>query len=102
MLTIVQLSALLNIKASTLYAWASQGKIPHVKIHGLIRFQSEEIQHWLEVFKTQKVLPLKLKEQPALSATRLDALIVRAKRKAYNHDGETRPQQSSPHSKGGH
>ena len=67
MLTISQVSNLLNIKPSTLYAWVSQGKIPHVKIHGLIRFQSEDIQQWLTSFHAQKAKPLKLKVKLGVS-----------------------------------
>ena len=36
LLTIKDLSARLNIKPSTLYLWAAQGKIPCRKIHGLL------------------------------------------------------------------
>ena len=39
--TIKDLSARLNIKPSTLYLWAAQGKIPCRKIHGLIRFEPD-------------------------------------------------------------
>ena len=41
LLTIKDLSARLNIKPSTLYLWATQGKIPCRKIHGLIRFDPD-------------------------------------------------------------
>ena len=96
MLTIAQVSDLLNIKISTLYAWVSQGKIPHVKIHGLIRFQPDEIQQWLASFHTQKANPLKLKEKWGSGLNKLDTIIVRAKEEAYNsRHGETR-QRSSP------
>jgi excisionase family DNA binding protein len=96
MLTIAQVSELLNIKASTLYAWVRQGKIPHVKIHGLIRFQSEEIQQWLASFHTRNANPLKLKGKRGRGVNNLDTIIVRAKEEAYNaRHGETR-QRSSP------
>jgi excisionase family DNA binding protein len=96
MLTIAQVSDLLNIKISTLYAWVSQGKIPHVKIHGLIRFQAQEIQQWLTSFHTMKSNSLKLKEKKGRGVSHLDTLIVRAKEEAYNaRHGETR-QRSSP------
>ena len=51
------LSAHLNIKPSTLYAWAAQGRIPSLKIHGLVRFNRTEIQRWLESFRAQKSPP---------------------------------------------
>jgi excisionase family DNA binding protein len=96
MLTITQVSDLLNIKASTLYAWVRQGKIPHVKIHGLIRFQSDEIQQWLTSFRPRNGNPLNLKRKRGRGLNKLDAIIVQVKEKAYNScHGETR-QRSSP------
>jgi excisionase family DNA binding protein len=95
MLTIAQVSELLHIKPSTLYAWVSQGKIPHVKIHGLIRFQAEEIQQWLASFHNQKANTLKLKGNKGRGLSHLDTIIVRAKEEAYNsRHGETRPRSS--------
>jgi excisionase family DNA binding protein len=75
MLTIVQVSEWLHIKPSTLYAWVSQGKIPHVKIHGLIRFQPDEIQQWLASFHTQNANPLKWKEKKGRGVNNLDTII---------------------------
>jgi len=39
LLTIKDLAGQLRIKPSTLYAWASQSKIPCIRIHGLIRIR---------------------------------------------------------------
>ena len=50
MLTVKQVSAWLNIKESTLYFWVSHNKIPYRRIHGLIRFEAEAIQAWLDGF----------------------------------------------------
>ncbi len=50
LLTIKELAEQLRIKPSTLYAWASQSKIPCVRIHGLIRFRPEDIEGWLSGF----------------------------------------------------
>ena len=50
LLTIKDLSAWLNIKPSTLYFWAAQGKIPCQKIYGLIRFDRKQITEWLASF----------------------------------------------------
>ncbi len=95
MLTITQVSEFLHIKTSTLYAWVSQGKIPHVKIHGLIRFQPDKIQQWLASFHTQKANPLKFKGKKGRGVSHLDTIIVRAKEEAYNsRHGETRPRSS--------
>ena len=91
MLTITQVSELLNIKVSTLYSWVSQGKIPHHRIHKLIRFRQEEIQQWLASFHTKNANPLKLKEKRGSRLNKLDTIIVRAKEEAYNsRHGETR------------
>ncbi|MDZ4733652.1 MAG: helix-turn-helix domain-containing protein [Nitrospirota bacterium] len=88
LLTVKELSALLNIKPSTIYLWAKQGKIPCLNIHGLIRFDSDVITDWLPTFQ--------LTQTPALPPlTRhahrdVDQLIEAAKRAVYtpNH-GET-------------
>jgi excisionase family DNA binding protein len=50
LLTVNALSQRLQITPSTLYAWASQGKIPCRKIHGLVRFDPTEIDCWLASF----------------------------------------------------
>ncbi len=95
MLTIAQVSELLNIKVSTLYAWVSQGKIPHLKIHRLIRFDANEIQQWLVSCQPQKDNPLKGKGKRRQGLNRVDTIIVRAKEEAYNsRHGETRPRSS--------
>ena len=88
LLTIKDLAEQLRIKPSTLYAWASQGKIPCVRIHGLIRFRSEDIDEWLSGFAQHR---------PALPACKgrggdIDAVIAAAKRAIYNpRHGETGP-----------
>jgi excisionase family DNA binding protein len=95
LLNINELSQLLHVKSSTLYAWVKQGKIPHLKIHGLIRFQANEIQQWLASFHPQNANPLKLKEKKGRGVNHLDTIIVRAKEEAYNsRHGETRPRSS--------
>jgi len=89
-----RLSAYLNIKACTLYAWAAQGRIPCLKIHGLVRFRKDEIDQWLEGFREHPIAT----ESPRVrgSAFDIDRVIARAKRAAYNPPhGETR-QRSSP------
>lgn len=88
LLTIKDLSAWLNIKPSTLYLWAAQGKIPCQKIHGLIRFDRERVLGWLESFNQKPPKPV-----PSFShaiQTDVDQLIEAAKRDAYTpRHGET-------------
>ena len=102
MFTVSQVSEMLNIKVSTLYAWVAQGKIPHLKIHGLIRFQPETLHRWIESFKHQESHPPRLTEKRGPSLPGLENLIARAKREAYNpRHGETRPNNRALKEKGG-
>jgi hypothetical protein len=81
LLTVKDLSAWLNMKPSTLYLWAAQGKIPCRKIHGLIRFDPEAITVWLRSFEPGQITAV-----PPLtrqSHRDLDRLIEAAKREVY-------------------
>jgi excisionase family DNA binding protein len=90
LLTIKDLSTWLNIKPSTLYLWAAQGKVPCQKIHGLIRFDREKVKDWLDSFERKQPGIV-----PALSRTNrgdIDQVIEAAKRDAYTlRHRETRP-----------
>jgi excisionase family DNA binding protein len=89
LLTIKDLSKILNIKPSTLYLWAAQGKIPCRRIHGLIRFEPEAITLWLQSFEGRQVSPI-----PSFgleSSTDITQLIEAAKRESYTARGETNP-----------
>jgi len=88
MLTVKELSAWLKIKESTLYLWASQNKIPCRRIHGLVRFEAEAIQAWLNGFETSHGKPFIL---PTRHDTRdIDQLIEASKREVYtSRQGET-------------
>ncbi|MGH7206628.1 MAG: helix-turn-helix domain-containing protein [Nitrospiraceae bacterium] len=89
-LTVKELSESLHIKPATLYAWAAQGKIPCVKIHGLIRFRRDEIEQWLETLRNQRP---NARGKPATrhKALDIDRLIASAKRNDYTSTWETRP-----------
>ena len=88
---IKELSRYLSIKPSTLYAWASQRKIPSIKIHGLIRFQKEAIDAWISSLD-HRPDPIDLHIVKNGSSRDLDRIIARAKREVYNPlQGETRP-----------
>ena len=88
-LTVTALSQQLQIKPSTLYAWASHGKIPCRKIHGLVRFDPTEIDRWLISFSPTPSVPVQGRKRNT-DHSDLDLLIARAKREVYtpNH-GET-------------
>ncbi len=85
-----QLSAYLNVKTSTLYAWVAQGKIPCVRIHGLIRFRLEEIDTWVGGFQRSQT-PVR-SSKTRKGSVDIETLIASAKREVYTpRHGETRP-----------
>lgn len=90
-----RLSTYLSIKPCTLYAWAAQGRIPCVKLHGLVRFRCDDIERWVESFRVH-ASPVPLKAAPRGPSTALDALIARAKRHAYNPRPRGNQTQASP------
>ena len=91
MLTVKELSGWLKIKPSTLYLWATEGKIPCRRIHSLIRFEKEAIQRWLESFPEPHPKPLPKMTKSSVPAD-LKTLIAAAKRESYTPPhGETKP-----------
>lgn len=88
LLTVKDLSAWLNMKPSTLYLWAAQGKIPCQKIHGLIRFDPDAITAWLCSFEPSQAPAIPpLGKHPHLD---VDQVIEAAKRAVYTSGhGET-------------
>ena len=81
LLTIKDVSAWLNIKPSTLYLWAAQGRIPSQRIHGLVRFEREKVTEWLESFERKS--PESVPRASRVSHHDLDRIIEAAKRDAY-------------------
>ena len=81
MLTVKELSAWLNINPSTLYLWVSQNKIPCRRIHGLVRFEPEAIQAWLNGFTAPSTE--KPPGAPRHTAEDVDHLIAVAKAAHY-------------------
>ncbi|MBI5598823.1 MAG: helix-turn-helix domain-containing protein [Deltaproteobacteria bacterium] len=59
LLTVRELSALIKASPSTLYEWASTGKVPGVvRFNGSLRFNAEVIERWLEdAEKSSCILP---------------------------------------------
>lgn len=89
LLTIKDVSKWLKIKPSTLYLWAAQDKIPHRRIHSLIRFEKEALDAWLESFSEKQRRGPLLSFQKSNSED-VDALIEAAKRAVYTSGhGET-------------
>ena len=89
--TVKELADRLHIKPSTLYAWAAQGKIPCVKIHGLLRFRRDAIEQWVASFE-QTASPCPSRPLRPPQYHELDPLIAAAKREVYTpRRGKTKP-----------
>ena len=99
LLTVKDMAARLQVKEKTIYAWASQRKIPCTKINGVIRFDAGDIELWLQTCH----MPIGPARTPVKNgrtgpATSVDSLIESAKREVYSNRGETRVV-ASPHGK---
>jgi len=51
LMTIHELSEMLQVKTKTLYQWAELGQMPSVKLNGVLRFDLEDIKEWIECSK---------------------------------------------------
>lgn len=95
LLTVKDMTTRLQVKGKTIYAWASQGKIPCVKVNGVIRFDAKEIEQWLQTCHVQVGVSVKpaRKIHKGLSNTKadVDILIENARRAVYSTRGETKP-----------
>lgn len=102
LLTVHELATQLQIKPSTLYAWAKRGKIPCCRLHRLVRFDPDAIAHWLEAMaERHAALPLPAFDKA--DSGRVQAIIARAMREAYTAPhGETRPAASPQGKEEGH
>ena len=47
LLTIDQVSEILQVKKATIYSWTFTHKIPFVKVNGALRFRESEISQWV-------------------------------------------------------
>lgn len=79
-LDIAALAERLLIKRSTLYSWAEQGTIPHVKLGRLLRFDPDEIEAWLQ---DQRRNPAPAPRRRRHGTDHVDDLIAQAKREVY-------------------
>ena len=53
LLTVKEVSKILNVKPSTLYQWAELGQIPCFKLNGALRFDLADIQEWIKSCKKE-------------------------------------------------
>jgi excisionase family DNA binding protein len=87
LLTVKAVSERLQVKPSTVYLWAAQGTIPHLKLGRLLRFDRDEIEHWLLTCR-HGVQAQAEAQAPAPRRRRahydhVDDLIAQAKRDTY-------------------
>jgi excisionase family DNA binding protein len=47
LMTVAEVADLLGISPKTIYAWASQGRLPCVRLGSLLRFDPSEIARWV-------------------------------------------------------
>lgn len=66
LLTVEQLSALIQVSRRTLYEWTHTGFIPYYKFPKGIRFKESNVEKWLEKRKKEGRSSYKLKIQSPL------------------------------------
>ena len=48
LMTIQELSAVINVKVKTIYDWTYKKQIPYIKLGRLVRFDQDEIEKWMK------------------------------------------------------
>jgi len=95
LLTVKDIAMRLQVKDKTIYAWATQGKIPSVRINGVLRFDPRDIEPWLRSRHVPVGPPRLAARNRSKASSRtsdgLDTLIECARRAVYTAPGETRP-----------
>lgn len=95
LLTVKDMAIRLQVKEKTIYAWASQRKIPCLRVNAALRFDATEIEQWLQ----KSHVPIGPPHMPAQNSCKgstkaregVDILVESAKRAVYTSRGETRP-----------
>lgn len=58
LMTVEDVASYLKVAVQSVYRWASQEKIPHLKVGGSLRFDPNEIQEWLNKKPARRGRPL--------------------------------------------
>ncbi len=82
LLNVTEVSEWLRVKRSTLYLWAEQGMIPHVKLGRLLRFDRGEIEAWLQNHRVEGI-PEPTSHRRRHGTDSVDTLIATAKAAVY-------------------
>jgi excisionase family DNA binding protein len=51
LLTVPEVAAWLKLKPKTVYEWAARGKLPCIRLGGLLRFSRADVSLWLDARK---------------------------------------------------
>ena len=54
LMDVSELSEKLNVKKKTIYDWVHKELIPYIKLGGLLRFDSDDIDRWVKSKKSKK------------------------------------------------
>jgi excisionase family DNA binding protein len=100
LLTIHDVAQWLTVKPCTLYLWVAQGKMPALRLGGLIRFRREDIETWLAGCQIEPPNPSRPADRRPQSDD-VDTLIARAKAEVYN-SSHGKPEQDRATRKGEH
>jgi excisionase family DNA binding protein len=99
-MTVKDVSAWLQVKPATVYVWAAERKMPALKIHGILRFQREKIEPWLEGCQLEPPSPSHpVNRRP--QSDDVDTLTARAKAEVYD-SSHGKPEQDRATRKGEH
>ena len=99
LLTAEQVAKVLNCKVKTVYAWAENGKIPSLKINGLLRFVPAEILEWIKSFRTESKRELKIGTRTVRESSIDDIIksaIASTKGSRYTSSYKGKPDQVKP------
>ena len=55
LITVKDVSEILNVKSAAVYDWTYQNKIPYYKLNGVIRFDKDEILEWIKSNKSDNI-----------------------------------------------
>ena len=83
LMTVKEVAQWLQVQPATLYVWAEQGMIPHLKLGRLVRFDPDEIDMWLQAHRCDDT-PEPAPRRRRSGSDCVDALIAAAKREVHN------------------
>ena len=55
LITVKDVSEIINVKSAAVYDWTYQNKIPYYKLNGVIRFDKDEILEWIKSNKSDNI-----------------------------------------------